>query len=55
LPTIASDRGFERLLAEDATASYSPKFKQAAPEMIVAQGGVVGWTAPVAAILEAIN
>ena len=51
----ANDRGFECLLAEDATASYFPKFKQAALEMIVAQGGIVGWTAPVAAILEAIN
>ena len=49
------DRGFECLLAEDATASYFPKFKQAAPEMVTAQGGIVGWTAPVAAILEAIN
>ena len=51
----ANDRGFECLLAEDATASYFPAFKQAALEMIVAQGGIVGWTAPVAAILEAIN
>jgi hypothetical protein len=54
-PTIANDRGFERPLADDATASYFPRFKQAAPEMIVAQGGVVGWTAPVGANLEAIN
>lgn len=51
----ANDRGFECLLAVDATASYFPKLKQAALEMIVAQGGIVGWTAPVAAILEAIN
>jgi len=51
----ANDRGFERLLAEDATASYFPKFKQAVLEMVTAQGGIVGWTAPVAAILEAIN
>jgi hypothetical protein len=32
-----------------------PKFKQAAPERVTAQGGIVGWTAPVAGILEAIN
>jgi nicotinamidase-related amidase len=51
----ANDRGFECLLAEDATASYFPAFKQAALEMIVAQGGIVGWTAPVAAILEALK
>jgi nicotinamidase-related amidase len=51
----ANDRGFDCLLAEDATASYFPKFKQAVLEMVTAQGGIVGWTAPVAAILEAIN
>ena len=51
----ANDRGFECLLAEDATASYFPEFKQAVLEMVTAQGGIVGWTAPVAAILEAIN
>ncbi len=51
----ANDRGFECLLAEDATASYFPVFKQAVLEMVTAQGGIVGWTAPVAAILEAIN
>jgi nicotinamidase-related amidase len=51
----AADRVFECVLAEDATASYFPKLKQAAPEMIVAQGGGVDWTASVAAILEAIN
>jgi nicotinamidase-related amidase len=51
----ANDRGFECLLAEDATSSYFPAFKQAALEMIVAQGGIVGWTAPVVAILEALE
>jgi nicotinamidase-related amidase len=51
----ANDRGFECLLAEDATASYFPHFKQAVLEMVTAQGGIVGWTAPVAAILEAIT
>ena len=51
----AADRGLECVLVEDAAASYFPKFKQAAPVMIVAQGVVVGGTASVAAILEAIN
>jgi nicotinamidase-related amidase len=51
----ANDRGFECLLADDATASYFPAFKQAALEMIVAQGGIVGWTASVAAVLEALT
>jgi len=34
----ANDRGYECLLIEDATASYFPAFKQAAIEMIRAQG-----------------
>ena len=51
----ANDRGFECLLAENATASYFPKFKQTVLEMVTAHGGIVGWTAPVAAVQEAIN
>lgn len=46
----ANDRGYECLLVTDATASYFPDFKQAALEMIVAQGGIVGWAAPLAAL-----
>jgi hypothetical protein len=37
-------------LIEDATASYFPAFKQASLEMIRSQGGIVGWTAPLAAL-----
>jgi nicotinamidase-related amidase len=51
----ANDRGYEGLIATDATESYFPAFKSAAIEMIVAQGGIVGWAAPVDAILEGIN
>lgn len=51
----ANDRGFECLLAEDATASYFPEFKAATLAMISAQGGIVGWTAPVSAILRALD
>jgi nicotinamidase-related amidase len=40
----ANDRGYECLLIEDATESYFPEFKIATLEMIVAQGGIVGWT-----------
>ncbi|OWU84390.1 cysteine hydrolase [Oceanicola sp. 22II-s10i] len=50
----ANDRGFECLLAEDATESYFPEFKAAALAMIRAQGAIVGWTAPVDAILSAL-
>lgn len=49
----ANDRGYECLLVEDATASYFPEFRQATLEMIRAQGGIVGWTAPLAALLAA--
>jgi nicotinamidase-related amidase len=41
----ANDRGYECLLVEDATASYSPAFKQSVLEMVRAQGAIVGWTA----------
>jgi nicotinamidase-related amidase len=51
----ANDRGFSCLLAEDATASYFPAFKAATLEMVRAQGAIVGWTAAVAAIAEALD
>ena len=46
----ANDRGYECLLVEDATESYFPEFKRATLAMIHAQGGIVGWTAPFAAV-----
>jgi nicotinamidase-related amidase len=46
----ANDRGFECLLVEDCTASYFPEFRRATIEMVVAQGGIVGWAAPLAAL-----
>ncbi len=51
----ANDRGFDCLLATDATESYFPEFKRAAIEMITAQGGIVGWAAPTDRILEALH
>ncbi|MBO0906167.1 cysteine hydrolase [Jiella sp. MQZ13P-4] len=50
----ANDRGYECLLAEDATESYFAEFKRVAIDMITAQGAIVGWAAPVAAILEGL-
>ena len=47
----ANDRGYECLLIEDATESYFAEFKRATLEMIRAQGGIVGWTAPFSALL----
>jgi len=49
----ANDRGYECLLIEDATESYFPEFKRATLAMIRAQGGIVGWTAPLAALRAA--
>ncbi|WP_428927014.1 cysteine hydrolase family protein [Marinibacterium sp. SX1] len=51
----ANDRGYDCLLATDATESYFPAFKQAAIEMITAQGAIVGWAAPTDAILQALD
>jgi len=51
----ANDRGYECLLIEDATASYFPRFKDAALEMIRAQGAIVGWTTPFARLSAALS
>jgi biuret amidohydrolase len=51
----ANDRGYEGLLVEDATASYFPHFKAATIEMIVAQGGIVGWVATLEDVLRGIE
>ncbi len=50
----ANDRGYECLLISDATESYFPEFKAATLAMIAAQGGIVGWVAPLAALEGAI-
>jgi nicotinamidase-related amidase len=51
----ANDRGYDCLLVEDATESYFPEFKAAALAMIAAQGAIVGWHAPSAAVLGALQ
>jgi nicotinamidase-related amidase len=51
----ANDRGYDCLLVEDATESYFAEFKRATLEMIVAQGGIAGWSAPCAAVLDALS
>jgi nicotinamidase-related amidase len=48
----ANDRGYDCLLIEDATASYFPAFKEATLAMIRSQGGIVGWTAQLAQLME---
>jgi nicotinamidase-related amidase len=44
----ANDRGYECLLLTDCCASYFPAFHAATVEMVVAQGGIVGWAATLA-------
>lgn len=51
----ANDRGYECLMIEDATESYFPEFKQATLEMVRAQGGIVGWTATTAQVLQGLE
>jgi biuret amidohydrolase len=51
----ANDRGFECLIIEDCTGSYFPEFKRVAIEMLIAQGGIVGWAAPLVALTAATS
>jgi nicotinamidase-related amidase len=51
----ANDRGYECLLVEDGTESYFPALKQATLEMVRAQDGIVGWTAPAGQVLAALR
>ena len=50
----ANDRGFECLVLEDCVGSYFPEFQRAALDMIKAQGGIFGWVAQSAPVLEAL-
>jgi nicotinamidase-related amidase len=51
----ANDRGYECLLVQDCAASYFPAFHASVVEMVVAQGGIVGWAAPLAALQSALE
>lgn len=51
----ANDRGYECLLAADATESYFPEFKSAAIDMFIAQDAIVGWAAETDNIVEAVR
>ena len=51
----ANDRGYPCLVVEDGTESYFPEFKAQTLAMIAAQGAIVGWHAPSAALLRAIE
>lgn len=51
----ANDRGYECLLIDEATESYFAAFKAATIEMIIAQGGIVGWVGSIEALEGAIS
>jgi len=51
----ANDRGYDSLLLEDCTESYFPHFKDCTLDMVRAQGGIVGWTAPSASLLATMG
>ena len=51
----ANDRGYDCLLASDATESYFPAFKAATLAMIAAQGAIVGWPTPSGKVLAALE
>jgi len=50
----ANDRGYRCIVIADGCASYFPEFHEMGLKMIKAQGGIFGWVADSAAILDAI-
>ena len=50
----ANDRGYDCLVLSDCVGSYFPQFQRVGLEMIAAQGGIFGWTAPASAFLAAL-
>jgi nicotinamidase-related amidase len=51
----ANDRGFECLVLGDCVGSYFPEFHRVALEMVAAQGGIFGWVAGSAELLQAMS
>jgi len=51
----ANDRGFECLVLSDCVGSYFPDFQRVGLQMIAAQGGIFGWTAPAEAFLAGLS
>ncbi|MCU1642761.1 MAG: isochorismatase hydrolase [Nocardia sp.] len=50
----ANDRGYECLVVSDCVGSYFPEFQRVGLEMIAAQGGIFGWVADSAAVIDAL-
>ncbi len=51
----ANDRGYECLVVTDCVGSYFPEFHRVGLEMISAQGGIFGWTAPSDDVVSALS
>ena len=51
----ANDRGYRCVVISDGCASYFPEFHEMGLKMIKAQGGIFGWVADSAAVLEALK
>ena len=51
----ANDRGYRCIVLSDGCASYFPEFHEMGLKMIKAQGGIFGWVADSAAVLEAMK
>ena len=51
----ANDRGYRCIVLADGCASYFPEFHEMGLKMIKAQGGIFGWVADSAAVLDAID
>ncbi|WP_202398389.1 cysteine hydrolase family protein [Gordonia mangrovi] len=51
----ANDRGFECIVVSDCVGSYFPEFQRVGLEMIAAQGGIFGWTAPSGVLIAALT
>ena len=51
----ANDRGYDCLVVADCCGSYFPEFHDMGLRMIAAQGGIFGWVAPSAAVIQALE
>lgn len=51
----ANDRGYECLVVSDCVGSYFPEFQRVGLEMITAQGGIFGWTAPSGSVVSTLR
>lgn len=51
----ATDRGYDPIIATDATRSYFERYRQQTIEQLVAQGALVAWAANHTAILKALE